>query len=380
MGVHHVHGCLHGGRTLLGYIIAVMPLHFLHIHHGDPGPTYRDLMATLAKDPRVLLYGQEDLARFLEQKPEDSIASVHLEQSDIPANGTLLAQLHRCRQVIVHSRDYAKAIEELISDHDLHNFEWHTPNAPPLSHARHTINHEYLLHMINPYFNEPAFLAHGWQERLRLDQERDHTFEVMLGFRKPHRDFCQQWVTEHVPGEHYLMSEPWTPGVDYRVDQFPADSVFREPEMQSDPAYYTVKYLGKSIWQSMVLPIRLYEKTQHSVVCETWSDVCFPTEKTVKPIMGQRLFVVLSCQGFMAHLRRLGFQTFGDIIDESYDSEPDDTRRWTMALEQMRSLIGRPWPELRTKLQPVVAHNLQHLHTLPKEMLVTRIRDTLAGL
>ena len=73
----------------------------------------------------------------------------------------------------------------------------------------------------------------------------------------------------------------------------------------------------------------------------------------------------------------LGFRTFGHIIDESYDSEPNDTVRWTQALEQMRSLVGRPWPELWAQLQPVVAHNLQHLRALPVQALLGRIQQAM---
>jgi len=352
-----------------------MPLHLLQIFHSRVSQDHLDHTASLHDHPGVELYGREDLQRFLEQEAQDSIAVVELDHHDWPANRKLLAQLRPCRRVMVRSMEYGRPYEDIMRDHDLPNFEWITCSAPPLRHALHTVNQEWFLSTAHPYFNEPAFLANGWQERTRPDRERDHTFEVMLGIPKPHRDLCRGWVTDNVSTRHYLMSDPMTPTTTF--DQLPVDSVFREPEMKSDPNSYTVDYLGRRTWQSMVLPIRLYEKTQHSVVCETWTDVCFPTEKTCKPIMAQRLFVVLSCQGYLAHLRQLGFRTFGGIIDESYDSEPNDTVRWTQALEQMKSLVGRPWPELWPQLQPIVEHNLQHLRALPTQVLLERIRQVL---
>ena len=358
-----------------GLYIAVMTLHLLQIFRSEVTQDHLDYTASLHDHPGVELYGPGDLAAFLRQDATHSIAVVDLDHFDWPANRTLLARLRPCRRVIVRSHEYGQEYEAIMRDHDLANFEWITCSAPPLRHARHTPSQDWLLSTAHPYFHEPAFVATRWQERLSPDRERDHTFEVMLGRPKPHRDLCRRWVTANVPARHYLMSDPLVG--DTTFDQLPEDSVFREPEMKTDPDNYTVDYLGRRTWQSMVLPIRLYEKTQHSVVCETLTDVCFPTEKTCKPIMAQRLFVVLSCQGYLAHLRGLGFRTFHGIIDESYDSVPDDAARWTQALEQMRSLVDRPWPELWPQLRPVVEHNLQHLRALPTQVLLDRVRHAL---
>jgi hypothetical protein len=352
-----------------------MPLHLLQIFHSQVTQDHLDYTASLHHHPGVELYGPGDLERFLQQEAQDSIAVVELDHHDWPGNRRLLARLRPCRRVMVRSHNHSRPYEEIMRDHDLPNFEWITCHAPPLRHALHTVNLEHFISSAHAYFHDPALLAHGWQERLRPDRERDHTFEVMLGLSKPHRDLCRRWVTANVDPGHYLMSEPMTSNT--KFDQLPMDSVFREPEMRPDPGRYMVEYLGKSTWQSNVLPIRLYEKTQHSVVCETWTDVFEPTEKTCKPILARRLFVVLSCQGYLANLRRLGFRTFDGIIDESYDSEPNDTVRWIQALEQMKSMAGRPWPELWPQLRPVVEHNLQHLRSLPTQVLLERIRQVL---
>jgi hypothetical protein len=354
-------------------------MHLLHILHSDMSQDHLDYMGSLTHHPHVRLYAQADLSVFLRQNPADSIAVVELDYHDLGASRGLLDRLRRCGRVIALSMEYGRLHEDLIADHDLPNFEWIAPCAPALSHALHIANNPWLVCTQQPYFHDPRFRATDWQARLLPGRRRDRTFEVMLGLPRPHRDFCRQWVRAHVDPAHYLMSEPFHAGT--RINELPTSSVFREPECSADPRPYHVQYLGRSMMQSTVLPIALYEQTQHSVVCETRTDVCFPTEKTCKPIMAQRLFVVLSCRGYLRHLRLLGFRTFGNVIDESYDSEPNDIVRWRRALEQMRSLVGRPWPELWPQLQPVVAHNLQRLRSLPANVLLERVRRAVgAGL
>jgi len=51
------------------------------------------------------------------------------------------------------------------------------------------------------------------------------------------------------------------------------------------------------------------------------------TEKTFKPIALGMPFIIVGTQGSLRYLRSYGFKTFGDLWDESYDDEPDDSRR-----------------------------------------------------
>lgn len=353
-----------------------MTLHLFVRMHSGTSADYDRHVASLRADPGVRLH--DDLAQFLTQPAEQRIAVVEVNYHDWHNDTTpLLARLSGCRSVIVRSMENHPDIERLAQQFDLDNFTWFMPGSPALTLARHVPNFEWLTSTHYHYFHDAEFLATGWRERTRPDQERDHAFDIMLGVPKPHREFCRQWVRDNVSNGHYLMSPPMTRGT--RFDQLPLDSVFREPEMSTSPEAHTVTYLGQTLHQATVLPIRLYERTQHSVVCETSTEVCFPTEKTCKPIMAQRLFVVLSCRGYLRHLRDIGFHTFGHIIDESYDNEPDDRVRWRMALEQMHTLTATPLGDLWPRLRPTVEHNLHILRSLPVQGLLHSLEQAIAA-
>jgi hypothetical protein len=110
---------------------------------------------------------------------------------------------------------------------------------------------------------------------------------------------------------------------------------------------------------SQVVPISVYNQTHYSLVAETnfSNSYNFYTEKIVKPIMAGRLFIAIAGQGYLEFLRSLGFKTFNNIIDESYDQEKDNVRRWTMALDQFEILCSQDPDQIQNQIADIVNHN-----------------------
>jgi hypothetical protein len=61
--------------------------------------------------------------------------------------------------------------------------------------------------------------------------------------------------------------------------------------------------------------------------------------------------------GYLANLRKLGFKTFGDVIDESYDTETDALVRWQQAWDQVKWLSEQPQEQILERIRPTVEHN-----------------------
>ena len=100
-----------------------------------------------------------------------------------------------------------------------------------------------------------------------------------------------------------------------------------------------------------------------SLVAETSysNHYTFYTEKTVKPILGQRLFITLGGQYSLKNLRNIGFKTFDTVMDESYDSiEPLD-QRFSMALDQVKYLETQDQATVLEKIRPICEHNFAHM-------------------
>lgn len=131
-----------------------------------------------------------------------------------------------------------------------------------------------------------------------------------------------------------------------------------------------VLYKGHHLHLSTIIPISIYNQTAYSFVVETQviSDgVCFMTEKIVKPILAKRLFLVVAVTNYLQNLRKLGFQTFDGIIDETYDTEENSSIRINMILEQLEYLISQPQHEILEKIKPIVEHNQRHMLNFTRE-------------
>lgn len=90
------------------------------------------------------------------------------------------------------------------------------------------------------------------------------------------------------------------------------------------------------------------------------------TEKTFKPIALKMPFVIVGTQGSLAYLRSYGFRTFGDLWDESYDSEPDDLRRLERIadlLHQLDQLPANQKQQLFAAAHSICDYNYQHFYS-----------------
>ena len=89
----------------------------------------------------------------------------------------------------------------------------------------------------------------------------------------------------------------------------------------------------------------------------------FMSEKTWRPILNLQPFIYFGGYKALAKLHELGFKTFGNIIDESYDFELDPVKRFKMAEKEVVRLKNMSMDEIHNlyySVTDVLIHN-QHL-------------------
>jgi hypothetical protein len=88
------------------------------------------------------------------------------------------------------------------------------------------------------------------------------------------------------------------------------------------------------------------------------------TEKTFKPIAMGMPFIIVGTQGSLRYLRSYGFRTFGDLWDESYDDEPDDSKRIEKIAQVLKLLDGleEHRQDIFDSAQEIVEHNWNHFY------------------
>ena len=203
------------------------------------------------------------------------------------------------------------------------------------------------------------YQQHDTLAQLTPFDTKEKVFDILLGASRPHRDFIYNKIIKTSLIDKSILT----------YYKFTDIELFTNSEfiLESDvnliaPITHTigkVKYHNTEMSISTIVPISIYNQTAYSVVAETNfdNDYSFYTEKIVKPILAERLFIVFSGQHYLRNLRSLGFKTFDSVIDETYDTIEDSTIRFEQAFNQMEYLITLPQEEVLEQIREIVKHN-----------------------
>lgn len=222
--------------------------------------------------------------------------------------------------------------------------DWFTTSVHFYKHVRPTT-----LYSLNPYEPKPLM------------------FDALLGRKKHHRDRAYNFIHEQGLADQGVVTYINTHNIDFQTtneSQWLWEDEGLEGHNTVQWTVEQIKYYGYNMSLSQVIPLNIYNQTAYSLVCETNSenDSVFFTEKTVKPILGRRLFVLLANRYSLAMLRDLGFRTFSHIIDESYDEMANEIDRQYAALEQLKWLCSQPQEKILAECRDVVDHNFNLMY------------------
>lgn len=213
------------------------------------------------------------------------------------------------------------------------------------------------------WFHTSSYFYKEWLPELlyRLDRGRKEiTFDMLLGRKKLHRDYVYCHATGMPESARFIR---YFEAENSKIVEDLKHWTFEHAGMKYDhPLEWTVdrvQYYGHNMSISQIIPIEVYNKTAFSVVAETNYDnyYQFFTEKTAKPIIAKRLFLMVAGKGYLAALRNIGFKTFHGIIDESYDEMEHAAERWSAVCKQMDWLHNQDQLEILEKIKPIVEHN-----------------------
>ena len=211
------------------------------------------------------------------------------------------------------------------------------------------------------------------------DVEPMFDFDVLLGARKCHRDFIManmqttNLLDRSIVNYRDVFHGDFMsiPSVQQRIDGILNGQSLLYPYVSPnlDPAWEVRDEITYNV--SDIVPWKIFHRTRYSVIAETiFQYSFFFTEKTTKAIFGKRLFIVFSSKGYLKQLQNLGFKTFGDIIDESYDEETDPGTRFAKAFKQIEYLSTQDYNSVRSQISDTVEHNHQRLYSLQDEIKV----------
>jgi hypothetical protein len=124
--------------------------------------------------------------------------------------------------------------------------------------------------------------------------------------------------------------------------------------------YYGIANSGAL--NAYIFPTKAYNNSSLIYISETipHSKEFFITEKTIKGLISNRPCVILGCQYFLKHLHNLGFKTWENLIDESYDNEENLKVRIDKSIESANYFIKENVLKSKNKqllIQQIAEHN-----------------------
>lgn len=159
-------------------------------------------------------------------------------------------------------------------------------------------------------------------------------------------------------------------GVDISVVAKKYNNIYSDIEQVFEQANLPMLYPGEETQQMTSCWLTNFDVAADSLVYVPTETVYFGrrthiTEKTFKAIALEMPFVLVAPAGSLEYMRRYGFQTFGQIFDESYDEETDDIRRVekvTDLLSQLDQLSAKERQAIHRACLPMVEHNYNHFY------------------
>jgi hypothetical protein len=231
-----------------------------------------------------------------------------------------------------------------------------------------------------PWWSYQVVTLNKFQNTQMLN--KPYMFDALLGSRRRHRDFVmKEFIQSELLNQSIITYRNLYKEQD--IEKYNQEHDQNFPEVKISYPYVNSNYSvdweiptdSNGTFPITGVPWEIYRQTYYTILTEsrykiepcTNKDIFFMSEKTAKPILAKRLFIVFSISDFLKQLHDFGFKTFGNVIDESYDQEPDPFKRFSLAFEQVRYLHSQDPDQIYQKIQPIVEHNHQRLYELQKE-------------
>ena len=220
----------------------------------------------------------------------------------------------------------------------------------------------FLFDMVDTYLSPNRFCFYT-NKSYKFDYPKPCIFTSTVGNVRPQRDYFINTLKEKINYNNFILRYS---GENLGIDATKFDMISFE-KGQFDPYIAIVEKYYHSVSQS--LPINMYNQSYVNVVTETdididYADNFFLTEKTIKTLLTGMPFVVVGTVNFLKNLQQLGFTTYNQLWDESYDSILDYKSRIDAVVDLCNSLGQFDWESNKSLLEEIQLKNRSNFFNL----------------
>ncbi len=213
---------------------------------------------------------------------------------------------------------------------------------------------------------------------------KPYKFLFLNGRTRPHRKYLLEqfkltglldsalWTNLDTTDAQSRQLKLFRDGLDLMSNRMPIQTLppnyeyvsYTEPmDSAANDVSFVKNYLFKNTWGEIYLRAEPYIDTYFSLVTETVFDYpySFRTEKIWKPVTMGHPFIAVANQGYYRDLHRLGFKTFGHVIDESFDRIENNQKRIERIAQVVEDLCQQDLASFLEQCYNTCKYNQNHL-------------------
>ena len=218
----------------------------------------------------------------------------------------------------------------------------------------------FLFDMADTYLSPDRFCFYT-DSNYKFDYPKPCVFTSTVGNVRPERDYFINELKNKIKYNNFILRYS---GENFGINANDLDMVHFE-KGQFDPYTPVVEKYYHSVCNT--LPINMYNQSYFNVVVESdinYIDNFFLTEKTIKVLLTGMPFIVVSTPNFLKNLKQLGFTTYDQLWDESYDSIVDYKDRIDNVIELCNKLAHFDWESNKHLLHRIQLENQNNFFNL----------------
>jgi hypothetical protein len=216
-------------------------------------------------------------------------------------------------------------------------------------------------------YSQNLLAIQQYQDQYSVD--RPYKFLFLNGRARPHRKYLLERLQD------LLNSAIWT-NLDTgngAIKLLDSKYEFADFNMNIDTAgqsFVKNQLFPGNTWGDVIMEARPYSDTYFSLVTETVHayPYSFRTEKIWKPVAIGHPWIVVANQGFYKDMHRMGFRSFGHLIDETFDSIENNQDRLERVAQIVQDLCQQDLASFLRECYNVCKYNQQHLAELQPQV------------
>ena len=117
------------------------------------------------------------------------------------------------------------------------------------------------------------------------------------------------------------------------------------------------------------LPVKEWEESEIELINETYQDKSFSfTDKVCKAIGHKKPFILIGCKGWYKAFKEIGFRTYDELFDHSFDDISSFKERHEAIIELVKQLLKTDISKSIIDIQEKLEYNKQHMLNYREDM------------